>query len=194
MRLFALLVVLLAHASVVRADIILAFDPADLTVVSTGADQDIEIDLLVRNDGTVPLDFSGITLAYTVDNPPLTPLAGVRASDFTFAIAPAQSVTSPTGGSFSASNIATNVMVTDTFQKLGSLQFELAGSFIGTTPLSLNFTNASEGFGNPLDASDFNLPVSTIVTVTAVPEPSTMAYGWIVVLAGVAAWRKQRRA
>lgn len=193
MKILALTICLLAQASWVSADLVIAFAPADLTVTSTGADQTIGIDLLVRNDGTTPLDFSGITLNYSVNNPPLTPLAGDRTSDFAFTFGPSQSVIGSDGGSFSASSVGANIPVSNTFQKLGSLQFTLAGSFLGTTPIALTFVNATDGIATNLDSSDFTLPASTQLTVSAIPEPSGFLYGGVVAaLLGCVCWIRKR--
>jgi hypothetical protein len=81
----ASLVALLSLSSTGQCELIMFFDPADLSVTSTGMDQTVDLGILIDYDGSGDDTLSGFTLGFSESSPSLDVIPAVNfASDFTW--------------------------------------------------------------------------------------------------------------
>jgi len=169
------------------------FDPADLSVLSTGADQSVDLGILVQHDGTGLDTISGFTLDHSESSPSLDIVPGSGfASDFTWATA-----SGVNASSISGSNFANHTIDTSGTQLLGTLQYTLDQSFTsGSIPIDLTFNNAQRDGFNSIPASEVSVSGGTLmVSAAAVPEPSSslVLLGMTACCAAVALRRRRRK-
>lgn len=159
----------LSFSATAEGAILMFFDPDDLSVVSNGTDQTIDLGILIEYQAPGEDTLSGFTLDHSESSPDLEVIPGGSfASDFTWGIG--QGVTA---SSISGSNFANHTIDSSGTQLLGTLQYTLDQSFTsGSIPIALTFNNAQRDFATPIPASEIIVTGGTL-EVSAIPEPSS---------------------
>jgi len=159
----------LAVSSTGWGGLVVNFDPNDLIVAPSGADQVVDLGILIQHDGVGENTLSGFTLDFSEMSPALEVIQGAGfASDFTWSIGSGVNATSISG-----SNAGNHTIDMTGTQLLGTLQFNLDGSFTGgLIPISLTFNNAQRNIFDAISPDEFTVTGDTLVVT---PEPASLA-------------------
>lgn len=180
------------------ADIILAFDAADLSVMSNGANQQFNVDLLATHSGPEPNTLSGFTLdiadpgfGLTISNPASSPFAWSLGGPTVTFFGDVYSI--------GAAGFTNNTLTANGTTTLATVTFNLDSSVTSQVfPLDLTIRDAARDLftdiSSEFSATDSNFTVMN-AGAAAVPEPST--YGMLLagsMIFGASRLRERKKA
>lgn len=161
--------------SAAEADLVLQFDPSQTSIVSNGADQFVDVDLLLTFSGSGANEISGFTI-FVQDPDPGTALTipGPVTSNLDWSVG--LGVIDQTVGSnryvITGANADNQSIPSDNV--LATVRFQVEGSVVdGSYPLDLTISNVTGGsLGSITDITSQVSAVNGSFTVSAIPEPS----------------------
>jgi hypothetical protein len=163
-----------AASATADADIIIAFDPDDLTVLSSGLNQSFAVDLQITHDGPGENTISGFTVDITDPGVGLT-ITNPTTSPFVWNFAGPETTFGGGVYSIGASSFTNNTIPADSTVTLATVMFNLDDSISDHVfPLDLSLRDATRDFfsdiSNEVTVTDSSFTVQD--GSSAVPEPS----------------------